>query len=315
MAIGRVFRRCSNVRSTAAARSILQRTRRRAPMTIRLRPPRPYRRSRKRATARSANKRAAPIVSTRHSSNCPICSKARTRSDKIQTATNRFPAPFHWPQLVTLYLQFRYGAEAHLLFESLSYFIGFRIYLRSRKSFGDTVTTEQRWWVVAAAVAGAAIGGKVLNWFVDPRLLFRNWSDPYFLMSGKTVVGGLIGGLFAVEWAKRALGVKRRTGDLFAIPLCAGIAIGRIGCFLAGLQDDTYGLATGLPWGVDLGDGVARHPVQVYEIFWLCLVALWLLRHSQRPHREGDLFKTFMVAYFAFRLIVEFIKPRAPIAR
>jgi len=215
---------------------------------------------------------------------------------------------------VTLYLHFRYGAEAHVFFESLSYFIGFRVYLQSRRRSGDVVTTEQRWWVVAAAVAGAAIGGKVLNWFVDPPLLYRNWSNPYFLMSGKTVVGGLIGGLFAVEWAKRKLGVKRRTGDLFAIPLCAGIAIGRIGCFLAGLSDDTYGLATGLPWGVDFGDGLARHPVQIYEIFWLCLVALWLWRLSRSPHREGDLFKTFMALYFVFRLVVEFIKPGTTIA-
>ncbi len=214
---------------------------------------------------------------------------------------------------MTLHLHFRYTTEAHLFFESLSYFIGFRIYLKSRNRSGDVVTTEQRWWVVAAAITGAAVGGKVLNWFVDPQLLFRNWSNPYFLMSGKTVVGGLIGGLFAVEWAKRRLGVKRRTGDLFAIPLCAGIAIGRIGCFLAGLRDDTYGVETGLPWGVDFGDGVARHPVQAYEILWLGLLALWLYCLSHKPHREGDLFKTFMVAYFAFRLIIDFIKPGAPI--
>ncbi len=215
---------------------------------------------------------------------------------------------------MTLQLHFRYATAAHFLFESLSYLIGFRIYLQLRKHSVDTVTTEQRWLLIAAAIAGAAIGGKVLNWFVDPQLLFRNWSDPYFLMSGKTVVGGLIGGLFAVEWAKRMMGVKRRTGDLFAIPLCAGIAIGRIGCFLAGLQDDTYGARTSLPWGVDFGDGVARHAVQVYEIFWLCLVALWLWSLSGRPHREGDMFKSFMVAYLGFRLIVEFIKPGAPIA-
>jgi prolipoprotein diacylglyceryltransferase len=211
-------------------------------------------------------------------------------------------------------LNFRYAAESHFLFEALSYFIGFRIYLRLRKHSGDVVATEQRWGLIAAAIVGAAIGGKVLNWFVNPALFLRNWNNPYFLMSGKTVVGGLIGGLFAVEWAKRMLGVKRRTGDLFAIPLCAGIAIGRIGCFLAGLRDDTYGVETTLPWGVDFGDGVARHPVQVYEIVWLGLIASWLWSLSQGPHREGDLFKTFMVAYFAFRLIVEFIKPGAPIS-
>lgn len=199
--------------------------------------------------------------------------------------------------------------HAHWLFESLAYFIGFRVYLWQRKRTGDVVNFEHRMWVVAAAIAGAALGSKVLNWFADPHLFFQNWRNPYFLMSGKTVVGGLIGGLFAVEWAKLRLGITTRTGDLFALPLCLGIAIGRIGCFLSGLEDDTYGVATALPWGVDFGDGARRHPTQLYEIVWLALLALWIYRLSRRAHRNGDLFKTFMAGYFVFRLAVDFIKP------
>jgi phosphatidylglycerol:prolipoprotein diacylglycerol transferase len=76
-------------------------------------------------------------------------------------------------------------------------------------------------------------------------------------MGGKMIVGALMGGLLAVEWAKRRLGVTVRTGDLFALPLCAGIAIGRVGCFLTGLEDHTVGAHTTLPWGVDVGDGWA----------------------------------------------------------
>ncbi len=199
--------------------------------------------------------------------------------------------------------------HAHWLFESLAYFSGFRLYLWQRKRTGDVVNFEHRMWVVAAAIAGAALGSKVLNWFADPRLFLQNWHNPYFLLSGKTVVGGLIGGLFAVEWTKKRLNVTVRTGDLFALPLCAGIAIGRIGCFLSGLEDDTYGVATTLPWGVNFGDGVTRHPTQLYEMLWLGLLALWIYRFSLHPHRNGDLFKTFMVGYFFFRLAVDFIKP------
>ncbi len=208
---------------------------------------------------------------------------------------------------------FPYPSAAHLIFESLSYFVGFRLYLWRRKSAGDVVNYEQRMWVVAAAIAGAALGSKILNWFVEPQLLLRNWNNPYFLMSGKTVVGGLIGGLFAVELTKWRIGVTQRTGDLFAVPLAVGLAVGRVGCFLAGLQDDTYGLATNLPWGVDFGDGVARHPTQLYEILWLTLIVALLLKLWRKPHREGDLFRIFMVAYFAFRLAVDFLKPGTPI--
>ena len=72
---------------------------------------------------------------------------------------------------------------------------------------------------------------------------------------------------------KRYIGLRTSTGDLYAIPLALGIAIGRIGCFLTGLSDNTYGTATNLPWAINFGDGIPRHPTQLYEIaFLLALV-------------------------------------------
>ena len=98
------------------------------------------------------------------------------------------------------------------------------------------------------------------------------------------------------------------------MPLCVGIAIGRIGCFLAGLADDTYGTATRLPWGVDFGDGVRRHPTQLYEVVFLLALA-WLLRsYAARPHPQGRVFRIFMAAYLAWRLLIDFWKPQPLVA-
>jgi prolipoprotein diacylglyceryltransferase len=105
--------------------------------------------------------------------------------------------------------------------------------------------------------------------------------------------------------------VARSTGDLYAIPLALGIAIGRVGCFLTGLDDRTYGTPTSLPWGVDFGDGVLRHPTQLYEMAFLGLLALGLLRRHLRGHPEGHLFRLFMASYLAWRLAVGFIQPGA----
>jgi prolipoprotein diacylglyceryltransferase len=203
--------------------------------------------------------------------------------------------------------------QLHWLFETIAYVVGFRLYLWQRRRRGDVIADGTRWSIVAAAIAGAAIGSKLLYWFEDPALTLQHASDLMFLMAGKTVVGGLVGGLIAVEATKKVIGVRESTGDLFAVPLALGIAIGRIGCFLAGLQDHTYGLPTTLPWGVDFGDGIPRHPTQLYEAVFLAGLAWYLARASMRPQAtpyvNGDLYKLFMVSYLGLRLAIDFIKP------
>jgi len=149
----------------------------------------------------------------------------------------------------------------------------------------------------------------VLYWFEDPAATLARWRDPVYLLGGKTIVGALIGGLLCVELAKRLAGETRSTGDLFAAPIALGIAVGRIGCFLAGLPDGTYGVATLLPWGVDFGDGIRRHPTQLYESLFALALFFCLVHLLKRPHRNGDVFKVFMLAYFGWRLAIDFLKP------
>jgi prolipoprotein diacylglyceryltransferase len=207
-----------------------------------------------------------------------------------------------------------WSLHPHWVFEFLAYAVGFRIYLRLRRKQGDPVSAPVRWSVIAAAAAGAALGSKVLYWFEDPWSTLEQWREPAYLLAGKTIIGGLIGGLIAVELTKRQLGVRERTGDLFALPLALATAIGRVGCFLTGLDDHTYGIPTNLPWGVDFGDGIPRHPTQIYEIVFLLLLAAAIARKSRQPHENGDLFKLFMVGYMGFRLLVDFLKPGVTVA-
>lgn len=202
----------------------------------------------------------------------------------------------------------------HLLFEVAGYFVGFRLYLAARKRAGDALDDPTRWWVIAAAIGGAWLGGLVVYWAADPALTAASWRDSAYLWGGKTIVGALAGGLWAVEAAKKALGVTRSTGDLFALPLAVGIAIGRIGCFLTGLSDRTQGLPTALPWGVDFGDGVPRHPAPLYESAFLLALAGWLAWRAGRPHAEGAIFRAFLLAYMGFRLLADFAKPGIPLA-
>jgi prolipoprotein diacylglyceryltransferase len=60
---------------------------------------------------------------------------------------------------------------------------------------------------------------------------------------------------------------------------------------------------------VDFGDGVRRHPTQIYEILVALLIGAIILLRSQRPHARGALFRLFLLLYLVFRFAVDFIKP------
>lgn len=200
----------------------------------------------------------------------------------------------------------------HPFFEALAYFVAARVFFWYRRRVGDTIDHVSRWAIVAAAAAGAVVGSRALFWLEDPALTWAHRTDFALLLGGKTIVGGLLGGLLVVEFAKRLIAIRERTGDLFAVPLALGLVLGRIGCFLTGLADHTHGTVTSLPWGVDFGDGIRRHPTQLYEALFCLSLAILLHRLLRRPHESGDVFKAFMVAYLGMRLWLDSLKPSDP---
>lgn len=201
----------------------------------------------------------------------------------------------------------------HPLFETLAYAAGYAVFRFARSQQGDILAEPQRWTVLAAAAVGALLGSRILGLAEQWPAVLAAWQSGRLLAllispGGKTIVGGLLGGWLGVEIVKRINGIHRRTGDLFVLPLCVGIAVGRIGCFLAGLADDTYGKPTNLPWAVDFGDGIGRHPVQIYEILFLLVLGFIVTRPMHLP--EGARFRIFLGGYLAWRFAIDFLKPQ-----
>jgi phosphatidylglycerol---prolipoprotein diacylglyceryl transferase len=201
----------------------------------------------------------------------------------------------------------------HPVFETVAYAAGYAVFRWQRGRQGDVMAEPQRWTVLAAAAVGALVGSRLLGLAEQWPTAEAAWRAGRMLAlvfspGGKTIVGGLLGGWLGVEIVKKLNGITRRTGDLFALPLCVGIAVGRIGCLVAGLADDTYGQPTGLPWAVDLGDGVGRHPVQIYEILFLALVGSVVSSKIRLP--EGARFRIFLGSYLAWRVMIDFLKPQ-----
>ncbi|CAN5443227.1 prolipoprotein diacylglyceryl transferase [soil metagenome] len=198
----------------------------------------------------------------------------------------------------------------HVVFEYGAYTIGTQLFLLARKRSRDVYTTEQRIRIFLGAAIGALVGSHLLGLLERPDLITSAVGMGLQFVAQKTIVGGLLGGLIGVEIAKKVHGYTSSSGDLMVFPLIVAMIVGRIGCHLGGIEDGTYGLATSLPWGVDVGDGVLRHPTNLYEILFLIVlgIALWSSTRV-RTLPDGRLFQVFMTCYLVFRLCIEFIKP------
>ncbi len=207
-----------------------------------------------------------------------------------------------------------YTVTAHAVLEAMAFFIGFRYFLYLRKKKGDHYNTSSRIWVIIGAIFGALIGSRLLGSLERPAELSMTDDIVMYIYSNKTVVGGFLGGLFGVEMVKKLIGEKKSSGDLFVYPMILALVIGRLGCFSMGVFEETYGLPSLLPWAMDLGDGISRHPVTLYEIVFLIILWIMLNRLNKNSQmQQGGLFKLFMISYLAFRFLLDFIKPHYPV--
>lgn len=193
--------------------------------------------------------------------------------------------------------------ESYSFFMLLALVVGLAVFLfyvkRLKKSNSHSLS------ILIAALVGGVLGAKIPIWLTQyPQIAEEGWSIDAIL-TGRTIVGGLIGGTLAVWWIKRRLSIKQRIGNAIAPAIAVGIAVGRWGCFLRGC---CFGKQTTLPWGVDFGDGVLRHPTQLYESLFGVIAFLMLMFLLRKKQPDGLLFVWFMIAYFLFRFFLEFIR-------
>lgn len=201
---------------------------------------------------------------------------------------------------------FGVSINIHLILEYLAFFLGFRYYIFLRKKQVDIISANNRLSIVLGAIIGALLGSRIMGILEHPIIDFSN-SPLMEIYNLKTIMGGLFGGLIGVEVSKKIIGEKHSSGDLFTLPIILGIFIGRIGCFLSGMNEFTYGTETSFLTGMDLGDQKMRHPVALYELLFLAI--LFLILKQWKPKKNGRIFVAFMLAYFGFRFLIEFLKP------
>ncbi|MBR0824979.1 prolipoprotein diacylglyceryl transferase [Bradyrhizobium manausense] len=195
------------------------------------------------------------------------------------------------------------GAGLHIVFDIAAWLAaGAAVYWLSRRGLKFPSQSFEVPYI-AALVFGAGLGaylfGSLNLWLSGQAGIARS------------VEGALAGGIVGIELYKWSAGISLRTGARFALPLALGIAIGRLGCYFAGLDDFTYGTPTALPWGHDFGDGISRHPVQLYESTAMAAFAvayvLAVLNRSDFIVTNG--FYLALAYYGLQRFLWEFLKP------
>lgn len=127
------------------------------------------------------------------------------------------------------------------------------------------------------------------------------------MRAGFVYYGGLIASwLFLIGYLKAKRLPFWPVLDAFAMAICLGLAVGRVGCLLGGC---CYGIPTKRPWGVVMLQESALgplHPVQAYEAIALVAIfaVLWFRRRSQRY--QGEAVVWFVGLYAIIRYILEF---------
>lgn len=194
--------------------------------------------------------------------------------------------------------------QYHIWFDLVAYISGAVVaYLLKKDSRRDRSRLSYGYYIsllFGVFVGAFAIGS--LN-------MFYTTNQP---MIGKSVMGAIFGGIVSVEIFKKVNKMDSgSTGAYFVPSLALGICIGRIGCFFGGLEDYTCGTQTACLFGYDFGDGIMRHPVQLYESVAMGLFfvySLWLYRVKYALF-EAKVFYYFVLFYATQRFVWEFLKP------
>lgn len=158
-------------------------------------------------------------------------------------------------------------------------------------------------------VLGARLGHVLLYdpvfYLSHPLEIFKIWQGG--MASHGALIGILVGVYVYARLAKLPfLWVADRIG--MAVPV-SGFLI-RLGNFA---NSEILGRPTEMPWGVVFArvDGLARHPVQLYESFAYLLIFLLLFRDYRRQAGampDGWLLGRSLVCIFGVRFLLEFFK-------
>ena len=153
------------------------------------------------------------------------------------------------------------------------------------------------------------VGGKLFYYLQDPLHYIQNPSLMLDNFSGGFVFyGSFVVIIPFIIWylKKRNIPVLPML-DIFAVTTTIVHAIGRLGCFSAGC---CYGSPTDSYLGMifPTTNNIAVHPTQLYEVFMLTTIMLFLLLVKKNKQFKGQIFLIYLMLYAFGRGVLELFR-------
>ena len=177
--------------------------------------------------------------------------------------------------------------------------------LRWEGARGNAVECAANLWdvLLTATIAGVGIGRltAMAAGGVNP---LANIGDMLIVRGGVSTVGATVGALATVGlMARREL---IQVFDALSVAALATLAGWHLGCLPRGA---CLGTPSGLPWAIDGGSGVGRHPVEIYASILLLLAAAGLTIYKTRRPLRGAPATLALIAAAGARAATEPLRP------
>jgi len=191
-----------------------------------------------------------------------------------------------------------------------AYFLLLRL-ARVTKQDGEFYSNMFFWMMVLGI-----LGAKALYLLVGIRDLGEELKDVVGCLRGGLVwYGGLIADIiFVYFYSKSHQKSYLQVADTATAPTALGLAIGRIGCLMAGC---CYGKPSELPWAITYPPGetlphpmagIPVHPSPIYEAAGVLVIAVICWQLLLRSRRRGMALAMLVMLYALLRFGLEFLR-------
>ena len=165
--------------------------------------------------------------------------------------------------------------------------------------------------VIFYGALGVVLGGRIgyilfynFDKFLEnPSIIIRIWEG------GMSFHGGMLGVFLGLYLFARKTGrTFFQVSDFIAPMVPLGLGFGRLGNFI---NKELWGrpVDSAVPWAMDYGDHIARHPSSLYQALSEgLLLFIILFFYSRKPRPTMAVSGVFMTAYGCFRFITEFYR-------